>query len=310
LDALRNIDLNLLIIFEAIYSSGNITAASRKLGVSQPTISNSLARLRDSIGDQLFVREGRGVKPTPRADLLIVSVRQALSLIEGGISSASEFDPSADKRHFRIAILDLLEPVIMPALIREVQEQGNITFEALPASNGKALTQGLNDGSIELIIADYQPQINETDCKVLGTVESVAIVRKGHPVIDGVLTREQFSTLGHVGMVPALRNRIRMSEVMERLKIQRKVIYQVTRFWSFPHIVANTDLIGMAPAGFAKVMAKQYPLQILQLPFTIPDEQSFYMTWKNSNTEERHHTWLRDKISEIYSSIQTEDEPA
>jgi DNA-binding transcriptional LysR family regulator len=301
LNALRNIDLNLLVVFEAIYSSGNITSAARKLGVSQPTISNSLARLRDSIGDPLFVREGRGIKPTARAVQLIESVRQALYLIEGGIARAESFDPSVDKRHFRIAMLDLIEPIIMPALMRDVQASGNISFEIIPAADGKMLKQKLNDGSIELIVADYQPHINDTACEPLGPVEAVMIARKGHPKIDGEITKEMFSALGHVAIYSDVWGRARMVEVLERLNLRRNIVYTVTRFWSFPNIVATTDLVAIVPAKFAKAMEEFYPLQTLPLPFSVPDEQTFYMTWKSGNTDKPHHRWLRQSMAAIYS---------
>ena len=302
MNPLRNIDLNLLVVFEAIYSTGNITSAARKLGVSQPTISNSLARLRDSIDDPLFVREGRGIKPTARAVQLIDSVRQALQLIEGGISRAESFDPATDKRHFRIAMLDLLEPVIMPPLI---QSSGKISFEIIPAADGKMLKQRLNDGSIELVVADYQSHINDAACELLGPVQAVLIARKNHPQIAGEITRETFSTLGHVAMHSDVWNRARMVEVLERLNIHRNVVYTVTRFWAFPNIIATTDLIGMVPAGFAKAVADFYPLQILPLPFAVPDEQMFYMTWKSSNTDVPHHKWLRERMAAIYSASVT-----
>lgn len=310
MNALRNIDLNLLVVFEAIYSSGNITSAARKLGVSQPTISNSLARLRDSIGDPLFVREGRGIKPTVRAMQLIDSVRQALILIEGGISQAESFDPTVDKRHFRIAMLDLFEPIIMPTLMRDVQSSGNISFEILPASDGKMLRQKLNDGSIELVVADYQSQINDAVCEPLGPVQAVLIARKGHPEIDGEITKDVFSKLGHVAIFSDVWGRARIVEVLERLNIRRNVVYSVPRFSSFPNIVASTDLIAMVPFKFAKAIAEFYPLQILPLPFSVPDQQIFYMTWKSSNTDEPHHKWLRERMTEIFSGSASGHTPA
>lgn len=305
MNALRNIDLNLLVVFEAIYSSGNITSAARKLGVSQPTISNSLARLRDSIGDPLFVREGRGIKPTARAVQLIESVRQALYLIEGGIARAESFDPAVDRRHFRIAMLDLLEPIIMPALMRDVQASGNISFEIVPAADSKMLKQKLNDGSIELIVADYQSHINDMVCEPLGAVEAVIIARKGHPRINGEITRKLFSELGHVAIYSDVWGRARIVEVLERLNLRRNIVYTVTRFWSFPNIVATTDLIAIVPAKFAKTMEEFYPLQSMPLPFPVTDEQTFYMTWKSGNTDKPHHRWLRKTMATIYSDSET-----
>src|ERR1700722_13612139 len=116
---LKNVDLNLLVIFEAVYSTGNISRAADRLSMSQPAVSNALARLRELIDDPLFVRAARGVEPTSKTREMINPVRVALGLIGRNLDNkAIDISPSTDKRIFRVIIVDPLEPIIMPTLVR------------------------------------------------------------------------------------------------------------------------------------------------------------------------------------------------
>jgi len=103
---LRSVDLNLLAIFDAIITEGNLTRASERIGMSQPAMSNALSRLRHLVKDDLFVRQGRGITPTVRALELAPLVREALSLIEEGLKPSAQFDPQIP-RTFRVAGFDL-----------------------------------------------------------------------------------------------------------------------------------------------------------------------------------------------------------
>lgn len=228
--SLRDLDLNLLVVFEAVYSAGNISSAARTLGVRQPTISNALARLRDTLGDPLFVRAGRGVQPTPKADTLIGPVRQALRLIEDGIVDARAFDPATDTRHFRIAIIDMLEPVMLPPLVQLVQETRTVTLEARPFFDRRTPAQRLNDGSLDLVVGAYLEDAADTSCLALGSSETVVAARKDHPFIRGTLTLEAFERADHVAMVPEMRATLPVDEAMRRLKIRRHIACCVTTF--------------------------------------------------------------------------------
>ena len=111
---LRSIDLNLLAVFDAIAAEGNLSRAARKLGMSQPAMSNALARLREVVDDPLFVRTGRGMEPTPRARLIAEPIRQALDLIQNSLRLDNAFDYASSRRTFTVAVEDYGEAVIMP----------------------------------------------------------------------------------------------------------------------------------------------------------------------------------------------------
>ena len=294
MSGLKNLDLNLLIVFEAVYSSGNISQAAKRLGMSQPTISNALGRLRDRLDDPLFVRAGRGVEPTPKAVQMIGPIREALQMIEGGVAPGDHFDPTTSTRHFRIVVMDGVEPIVMPHLIRQVQAHKSVTFENLAISN-TPMSDGLNDGSLDLVIASFLADSHDTHCEPLGTPHLSVVARKDHPAIDGKFTLAHFQSLGHVALTPKLRALSRMEEGLRTLNIDRHVVYSVNKFWSFPHVLTTTDLIAILPTAFARIVSRNYPLALHELPFTYPEEL-VYMTWKTSRTNDPGHRWLRGEI--------------
>src|ERR1700712_4095768 len=135
---LRNVDLNLLLIFETVFAVGSISGAAQQLSLTQPAVSNALARLREHFDDPLFVREGRGVKPTSRSQQMIEPVREALRLIRRQFDGDRSIDLATYKRVFRIVIVDPLEPILMPPLLREISAHAPlVTIESRPPWNTK-----------------------------------------------------------------------------------------------------------------------------------------------------------------------------
>ncbi|WP_295805721.1 LysR family transcriptional regulator [uncultured Nitratireductor sp.] len=309
MSGLKNLDLNLLVVFEAVYSAGNISQAARRLGMSQPTISNALRRLRDGLDDPLFVRAGRGVHPTPRAIQMIGPVREALQMIESGVAPDVHFDPATSTRHFRVVVLDAMEPIVMPHVIRQIQAYRSVTIENLAVVD-TPMSDRLNDGSLDLVIANFLAESRDTHCEALAPVHLSVVARNDHPAISGEFSLDHFQTLGHVALVPRVQALSRMLEVLRRLDIQRHVAYSVTKFWSFPHILMTTDLVAILPTAFAKVISRNHPLALYDLPFAYPEEQ-IYMTWKTSRTNDPGHRWLREEIaSAVRQAAAQAPEPA
>src|SRR5690349_21439814 len=116
----EQLDLNLLKVFDAIYTERNLTRAARILNVSQPAVSNALQRLRESLHDPLFVRERRGVVPTPFADSLAIPVHNALQMVRSGLSSREKFVPAESQRVFRVSMNDPAEALFLPPLVEEL----------------------------------------------------------------------------------------------------------------------------------------------------------------------------------------------
>ena len=125
-------------------------------------------------------------------------------------------------------------------------------------------------------------------------------MRRDHPAIEGEFTVDHFQSLGHIALIPRIRAMSRLDEGLRMLNVERHVAYSVTRLWSFPYILMTTDLVGILPTAFAKLISRTYPLAIYDLPFFIPEER-FYMTWKTSRTNDPGHQWLREEIATALS---------
>src|ERR1700710_1194116 len=151
---LKDLDLKLLVVFEAIYSTGNISRAADKLAMSQPAVSNQLARLRELIGDPLFARGRRGVEPTVKAETMIGPVREALGLIGRQFGDATEIDLATYRRTFRISLLEALEPMLMPPILNQIAERApGVSIEGiLPRPE---FAQDILDGTLDLVCYAY-----------------------------------------------------------------------------------------------------------------------------------------------------------
>ncbi len=299
MNSLRNVDLNLLVIFEAVYSNGNISQAAKQLGMSQPTISNSLTRLRKTLDDKLFIRAKHGVTPTPKANQLISSVREALRIIQIGISDGVEFDPAHTERKFRLIIAEPMEQVIMPALINGLPKGSGITFDYYSPLY-KSIEESLITDASELAIFLLPPKTPDLRTKVLCPLNIVGIVRKDHPRLGNLssVTKKQIIKESHVviNMEPG---KIVNSNKLSMLQTpSRSTVCRVSSAGAIARIVGSTDLFGMVPNLFAQYAAKAYDLKIFELPMEI-NTQSMFMVWHDRHSSDNAHIWLRNKIQTL-----------
>jgi DNA-binding transcriptional LysR family regulator len=291
---LGNVDLNLLVVFEAIYSGGSISRAGKQLGMSQPAVSNALARLRELMDDALFVRTRRGVDPTVRARRLIGPVREALSLIQGQLERERPFDLASCKRLFRILMFDPIEPIMVPPVLRQITRGGpGVAIECVPATADFA--DGLRGGTIDL--ACYAYPVNAPDIVVVPIVstDAVVIARRGHPGIGKALDIATYGALGHVTLVPELRAVANIDQDIARYGVTRRVVYMVNKTWSIAPIVARTDLLGTLPRWFAQAIARNIDVAIYDMPVKVP-QHVVYMLWHQKSTGDPGHQWLRQTM--------------
>ena len=300
--SIRNLDLNLLVIFEAVYSAGNISHAARQLALTQPAVSNSIARLRDHFGDPLFVRDTRGVKPTIRSQQMIGPVRDALRLIGEQLEDGAEIDLATYKRLFRVVIADPLEPSIMPPLVREIDAHApGIVVESRPASQTQIVTE-LNAGTLDLACFTYFASAPGLIIEPLCPIDVVAVARRGHPGIMEELDAETFARLGHVTFI----NELKSASNIERDIVQggtiRRVPYMTGTLWSIAAMAGRTDLIGILPRTFAEELAEGFNLALYETPMPITS-QSLYMIWHERNDRDIGHRWLRQRLADAASDV-------
>lgn len=290
---LKNLDLNLLVVFEAIYTAGNITHAADRLAMSQPAVSNALARLRDLVGDPLFVRAKRGVEPTSKANDLIGPVRDALSLIKRQLDGSGEIDFATFKRRFRILMIDTLEPILIPPVLKIITEKApGIQIESISGYRVD-FVDAIRTGTLDLAFFVYP--VSEPDIVVVPVcpVEVVFVARRGHPGIGKTLDIETFKSLSHVALVPEMRVLSHVDRDLAAHQAPRNIAYMVNRMWSMPPLIERSDLIGAMPRRFAEEVSKNFDIAIYDAPVKMA-EQYLYMTWHAKNDHDAGHRWLRE----------------
>ena len=195
---LRSLHLNLLLVFDAIYGERSISRAAAKLHLSQPTVSNALARLRERLQDPLFERSAQGMLPTPRARKLAEPIRQALNTLEHGLRDDEEFDFARSEREFVIAVEDYGESVILPGFIRWLADVAPNLRMRIRAESSAQLAVELREGTVDLAL-DYftLPDANYRHACVL-TETLLSLSRRDHPLLGERMNLEQYLALRHV----------------------------------------------------------------------------------------------------------------
>jgi DNA-binding transcriptional LysR family regulator len=293
----RKVDLNLLVIFEAIYASRNISQAASLLGMSQPTMSNALARLRIQLGDQLFMRLDRGVAPTTFAENIIMPVRKALAVLRDGLQPVGAFDFRNAERVFRISMHGFTSSFLLSPIVREIDEKApGITLEVLPQDWQRPF-ESLLSGKVDIAIDAFPQDNTQIGFDSLYNVNAVAIVRRGHPRINGELTAEAFGAVGHAILSAGARQRLRIESALLSAGLSRRIVCEVAATSELGLVVADSDLLAIVPQRYALSIADSHGLQILPLPFATRSEMMI-AGWLRQKEQDAGVSWLRARIKQ------------
>ncbi len=295
---INRLDLNLLRVFLAIYDSRNISRAAVELNVSQPTMSNSLGKLRVSLEDQLFVREARGVRPTSRAEKLAPSIRKILQAADEIVDPDQAFDPRTSDRKFQLCIIDALEPLIIPHLLKQAGPGTGLAFELLLAP-GTVIETALQSGQAEVVVNLPAELHKDIAWEALCPLDLVIIARKGHPEVDGTVTLEQVKSLPHVSL-DMKADRMANTRLLRTTKsIGFKSTVVVSRTGSLVDLVTKTDLIAVVMRAHAENSPAADQLQIIQ-PSWQASNQNVHMTWHKRTDQDQALVWLRSAIRSCF----------
>lgn len=294
----RNVDLNLLKVFYAIYCEQNISKAAQILCVSQPAVSNALKRLREMYNDPLFIRTSDGMMPSPKAQELAQPIEDALRYLEKTLAIEERFRPEISSRTFTVALTDYGEFYFLPRLVRKLAEQApGIEVICLP-NPGATLAVELRAGTVDLawdwVRIDDQDYHNEALFEDVG----YCLVRKNHPDINGELSLDQYLAAEHVALRPTRSHQPRIEQSLERQGLQRKVVVEVSHLTVLPGVVSNTNLIATMPKRLAQLYAKYMDLQALKNP-VYDDSVIVYQMWHNHFADDEGHQWFRRLAKQI-----------
>ncbi len=292
---LRSIDLNLIPVFDAIFTEGNLTRAADRLAMSQPAMSNALARLRAAVDDPLFIRTARGMIPTPRARQMAGQIRQALNLIQTTLERNTDFDFALSDRTFSIAVEDYGEAVITPPLMDWLSRVAPAIQMKIWPGRSRAVREELKSGAVDLAVDYFRLDGQGFSSTHLMTDELVSMVRKDHPLIGETLNLEQYVTLPHVVLA---QNAPMVDRELAKRGLTRKRALQVPHFISMPLIVKSTDFICTLPRRMASVYMEHFPVKMMASPIVFP-KIPIYLVWSEAVGSDPGHAWLRDSLCSL-----------
>jgi DNA-binding transcriptional LysR family regulator len=297
----QRIDLNLLVAFDAIYRSRNLTAAGRTLGLSQPAMSHVLSRLRATFKDPLFVRLPRGLQPTPLASEVAPVLVEALGMIRGSLERKT-FDAAKSTRIFNIGMGDIAEVVQLPHLVRELHSSAPHVRLNTTQIPGPRLRDALGAGEVDMATGDYDLGAGCREIK-LYEAEYACVLRADHPTIGARLTLRQFKAAEHILVKPL--GPSQLGEVIERALASRnvgaRVAVQISHFHGVAALVTSTNLIATVPSRLAESMKRLAGVKILPPPIPLPKiKLSLY--WHERFHRDPGNAWLRGVYVRLFKN--------
>jgi DNA-binding transcriptional LysR family regulator len=297
-DDTRLPSLKLLRLFELLYGTGSVTRSAELLGQSQPTVSIWLSQLRTLLHDPLFVRTPNGMQPTPRADALIPTVREALACVRRLAEGAPEFIAARSTRRFRICMTDASHVTLLPQMLAHVRGVApGVRLEAARIDTGTA--RALEAGEADLAIGLVPGLESGFYQQTLFTQDWVCLANRRHPrLADGRLTLRRYETEPHVGIVSGTGYQLLEATLRER-KLQRQVQLELPGFLGLPAILSTTDLIATLPRHIGETLARTADLVVFKCPLPIPTFQ-VKQHWHARFHDDPGNRWLRGVCAELF----------
>lgn len=291
-------DVKLLRVFDEVYKTRSVSRAAHNLGLSQPAISIALAKLRRHFNDPLFVKVSSGMQPTPHASALVERVREAVGLLDFALGHQVVFDPMHSRRAFRVAMTDISQSVLLPALLNHLQHVSrSLEIDVLDISEDTP--RMLEAGEADLAIG-FMPGLGAGFYQQkLFSQRVVCLCRRDHPRLKGKLTLKQFSSEAHIAIAPSGTGHWGIARTLEHKRLQRRIVLRVPNFLGLGSIVANTDLLATVPRLLAETLARQHAVKFLELPVELRPYQ-VKQHWHKRFHHDPGNAWLRRKISELF----------
>ncbi|XXD11266.1 transcriptional regulator LeuO [Klebsiella sp. R445] len=290
---LRTVDLNLLTVFDAVMQEQNITRAAQSLGMSQPAVSNAVARLKVMFNDELFVRYGRGIQPTARAFQLFGSVRQALQLVQNELPG-SGFEPVSSERVFTLCVCSPLDNYLTSIIFNKVSAVAPNIHLIFKASLNKDTEHHLRYQEIEFVIGYEEFRRPEFSCVPLFKDEMVLVASDKHPRISGPLSETDIYQEEHA--VVALDRFASFSlPWYSSINNQARIAYQGNAMVSVLNVVSQTNMVAIAPRWLANEYADKLGLQLLPLPLKV-NSRTCYLSWHDAAGKDKGHQWMEELL--------------
>ena len=296
---LKDLDLNLLHVFDAVLREKSVTRAGRRVGLSQPAMSNALARLRKLFGDPLFVRTASGSCRPACAERLAEPVRQALDLLELTLREQTGFDPVASTRTFRFHMSDIGEVVFLPPLLERLKRDAPGARVEVAQYPVDGIREALETGKIDFALG-FMPELGGGIAqRRLFRDRYVCLAREDHPVIRRSLSATQFRAVRHVLIASSGTGHEVVERMLDEQGLRGNIALRVPHFMVVPMILARTDLVCTVPLQLAQAFKATARFRMLEVPLALPTFD-VRLLWHERFEQEPGNRWLRGVLLDLF----------
>ena len=297
---LKDLDLNLLVVFHQLIQQRRVARVAEHLGLSQPAVSNALARLRKLLDDPLFTRTPAGMQPTPLAEQLAEPVARALDVLHGALNQRSSFSPTDSERVFTIGMTDIGEIYFLPRLMDAIAQAAPGVSVSTVRNAAINLKEEMEAGHVDLAIG-LLPQLKSGFFqRRLFTQRYVCLFRKGHRLARRRVSLAEFAAAEHVVVVSPGTGHHKVDEMLERSGIRRRVRLTVPHFVAVGHILQHTDMVATVPERLAQALIEPFGLAFSAHPAKVP-EISINLFWHAKVHKDPASQWLRNLVFETFA---------
>lgn len=295
---LSAIDANMLLALHALLQERSVTRAGQRLGIGQPAMSRSLARLRDHFGDPLLVAKGRELVLTPMALGLQGSVERAtLALTE--VFDDRRGTARAQRRQFVIVCADLFAEAVIPRVLEGMRQdapQASIEVRSIPSRS----TEQILEEGVDVALGSFEDVPASVNQRELFGDPFVCVVREGHPGVHTTLSLKAYVELGHLEVLPTSHARpgLRIERALAAKGLQRRVVARVPYFSLAARLLAQTDLALTMTRQWAQFLSEGAALRVIDLPIKLP-AQHFSQIWLRRHDSNPTHAWFRDLVAKV-----------
>ncbi|WP_437720271.1 LysR family transcriptional regulator [Sorangium sp. So ce861] len=295
---LAALDLNLLVVLEALLEERSVTAAGKRVGLSQPATSNALGRLRALLGDRLLVRRGRALFLTPRGEQLRRDVRPALDRLRAALARRPAFDPAALCDELRVGMNDYAAYVLLPRLVRRLRARAPRARLAVLAFETRDAARALDAGEVHVGLAVEGPGLTGLESRPLLRDEFALVCRPPAPrTLRSFLARPHLLVSPHGGRVGVV------DRALAAQQLERDVHVTLPHFLMAPHLLSGTDLVGVLAGEVARDIAPALKLVVTRPPLALPGF-TLSAVWHPRLTDDPAHAWLREQLAEAAAEQQ------